>query len=935
MAKSNTYQRFIIRVHSKRLRAAKWDLKLTLKEARANDEIISLADSSALRMIDDIVEKKDVSDKIKLIRREIDKIRNKPNSLENKRAIRQKYEELDELQYMPHYINVIIDRQSDYKKMYKKGFRLNGKLYKRLLGTTGGVKNSTIVFVSEDVHEELWNRIDNGRDLSKDIVPAKLEAYKALTCSSSVPVSNPKGILVVDDCELHFKEDVILLDDSGDGERPKMTIQKDYDVSVVDNDGYGIIMPHAMKRWAEELGEDYLPSGMCIRNSWLKGMVFPVDFQDFNMKVVKGDGMVTDVWNNTYHINDIELILTTSMLKLWSSYDSIEHYLKCCEENGYGFSVTKVCPKTLENERFTNYQFIQTYELDDNEIDELVKPTVDKYKDILGMDYAKSLLFLRGLNMKKGEFSSIDEDFIKALSIDKRLINDPFVRSKIHKMLKKQINKAKTGVLRVRGNYQIVSGDVYMFMEHVFGLEPKGLLKSGCNYSKYWNDLGVDKVACFRAPMTSHNNIRVLDLKNTEEMQYWYQYMETVTLFGGWDTATHALNGMDKDADGIMSTDNEILINKHRKELPIVCLQKSATKIVPTEDDLYNANINGFGDDIGSTTNYITSMIDLLASFEKGSNEYNELSYRIICGQQFQQNAIDKTKGIICKPMPKTWYDYHSCKVYRENVIDKDTGEVKVKKDTEEQIREKEFLQRILVDKKPYFMCYIYPQEMRKYKDYVASTNVKSLKKFRLSLDELINKSNKTDDEKLFLEKFDRKIPVSMSNGLVNKIAWKVEKEFDGILSKLKEECEFDYSILKTPNVTYAQSTYNAIRRIYMNYKTTLTDYMQQAKTERVSKDESMVKRIMLKNNFKTQAYSICSNKYELCNVIVDLCYSKNSNKQFVWDVVGDVIVENLLKLNNFKYNNVVEDEDGTVEYSYNNFSLIANEWEVEDDCIE
>lgn len=934
MAKSNTYQRFIIRIHSKRLRNSKWKLNLTLAEARGNDEIISLSSSTTLRMIDDIVGNKDRSDEVNSIKRDIKALRYNENTLENKKKIKQKYQELDDIQFVPHYVNVIIDRQSDYKKMYKNGFEMNGKMYYRLLGTTGGVKNSTIVFVSEDVHKELKRRIDNDRDTSISIVPAKLEAYKALTCSSSVPVSTPKGILVIDDCELRFKEDVILLDDSGEEDSPKMTIEKDYDVSVVDNDGYGLILPSAMKRWAEELGEDYLPSGMCIRNSWVKGMVFPVDFRDFSEKVVKGDGVVKDVWKNDHNIESIELVLTTSMLKLWKSYKSIDHYLECCKKNGYGFSVTKICPDVLENERYTNYQFIQTYDLNDDEIDELIKPTVNKYKDILGMDYAKSLLFLKGQNMRKGEFAHIDEDYIKALSIDRRLINDPFIRGKIHKMLKKQIDKAKTGVLRVKGNYQIVSGDVYMFMEHMFGLEPKGLLESGCNYSKYWNDEGVEHVACFRAPMTSHNNIRVLDLKNTEEMQYWYQYMKTVVLFGGWDTATHALNGMDKDADGVMTTNNEILVGKHRRELPIVCLQKSAQKIIPTEDDLYNANINGFGDEIGTTTNYITSMISLMANFKKDSIEYKELDYRVTCGQQFQQNAIDKTKGILCKPMPKTWYDYHSCKFYREDVIDKETGEVKIEKDDDETIAKNEFLQRILVDKKPYFMCYIYPQEMKKYKDYISSINVKCLKKFRLTLEELINKPNKDADEVRFIERFNARMPVNLSQGLMNKIAWKVEGEFNGILPTMNEEVEFDYSILKS-NVVYSQSAYNSIKKLHDKHRTTLSEYMQRAKSEKISKDESMSKRSVMRDEFRKQAYIICPNRYELCDILINLCYGKNNNKQFVWDIIGDVIVENLLKLNNGEFNIVEPCEDGDVEYSYHNFSLVVDEVEGYNDNIE
>lgn len=59
-----------------------------------------------------------------------------------------------------------------------------------------------------------------------------------------------------------------------------------------------------------------------------------------------------------------------------------------------------------------------------------------------------------------------------------------------------------------------------------------------------------------------------------------------------------------------------------------------------TEDKLVEANIASFGDDIGKTTNYITSMYDVRAMYEPGSDEYETLTYRIRAGQLYQQNAI-------------------------------------------------------------------------------------------------------------------------------------------------------------------------------------------------------------------------------------------------------------------------------------------------------
>lgn len=90
--------------------------------------------------------------------------------------------------------------------------------------------------------------------------------------------------------------------------------------------------------------------------------------------------------------------------------------------------------------------------------------------------------------------------------------------------------------------------------------------------------------------------------------------------------------------DCLITTNNEILL-KHTKNLPaIMCVQRKAEKVVITEDELVKANKNSFGDTIGATTNKITAMYDVQALYDKDSEEYKELDYRIKCGQLYQQN---------------------------------------------------------------------------------------------------------------------------------------------------------------------------------------------------------------------------------------------------------------------------------------------------------
>ena len=528
ISKQLSCQKFIFKIHSSRLRRERWKLTLPVDEARRNEEIISLADSQVLRWIDELNGVEGADEKAKAIKSEIKRLRKEPNSAQVRKRIRQLYSDLDKLQFKPDYMCLIIDKEKDYYRAVK-GFKINDVKYKRLLGTTGGIKNSTIVFVSERLWGELRHRIDNGRDMTKEMVPAKLNAYMALTCSASTPVSYPNGILVVNDAYTTFKDDIIYLANQNGGE-PLMEFRTNQDIEIDATDGFGIALPSLMARWSSELGLDYVISGACTRCSFEKGMVFAFDFLDFGNKIAGGNYVVKDAWGNDVDVRNVELILTTSMLKLWDSYKSCDDYLRFCHENHYTFGITKACPKQLENVRNLNYQFIQSYDLDDEDVDELIAPTIEEIYDVLSGDWRKSVVFLKGMGLTESNIEKTENDFAKALMIDQRMLDDPYVKSSIFQIIKNRINRAKVGVVKVHGNFSIVSGDPYLLCQSVFGLEKTGLLKAGEIYNKYWADDGAEKVACFRAPQQCAENIRLMSPCRNEDALYWYQYMKTCTI---------------------------------------------------------------------------------------------------------------------------------------------------------------------------------------------------------------------------------------------------------------------------------------------------------------------------------------------------------------------------------------------------------------------
>lgn len=590
------------------------------------------------------------------------------------------------------------------------------------------------------------------------------------------------------------------------------------------------------------------------------------------------------------------------MLKLWDCYSSFEDYRRNCDMNGYTFSVTKVTPKKLDNVRNMNYQFLQSYDLTDNEIDMLIEPTIKNITDILHGDINKTILFLKGFMIGEKTIEKMDCDFAKALMIDERLINDGYIQHKIRTMLERKMNDAKIGVIQVNGNFSLISGDPYSLCQSMFNMEVTGLLKANQFYSKYWCDKNVDEVVAFRAPMSCANNIRKLNIITNEEIQYWYQYMNEVTIFNSFDLTNMALNGCDFDGDLVFTTNNDILLKNTHNLLALNCTQKKGEKSIINTQKLIKADMLAFGDDIGSITNKITSMFDLLPMFSKNSDEYKTLEYRIMCGQKFQQESIDKIKGIVAKPMPKEWYKYS---------VELDP-----------------FNKSILANKKPYFFIYNYPKLKSDYIKFQKNVNNKCLLTFGKRIDELLSQENFSSEEEEFLKWYDIENPVTINSCLMNRLCKKVELAFEDFKKSQKNDIkDFNIDILKSEGISYSEDKFNQINELYKKYLNKLMEYHSNIKK---SKIKNTSERTILENNFKQEAYCICNNKYELCNILLDLCYSNNSNKQFTWFVVGDVIIENLLKKNGNKINYLVEDSHGDIKYNGLTFSkkvmVIKNE---------
>lgn len=310
-------------------------------------------------------------------------------------------------------------------------------------------------------------------------------------------------------------------------------------------------------------------------------------------------------------------------------------------------------------------------------------------------------------------------------------------------------------------------------------------------------------------------------------------------------------------------------------------MQKKAQKKIPTEADIVEGNKKAFNDDIGVVTNHVTSMIEMCAGFEDHeSEEYKTLRYRIMCGQAFQQETIDRIKGIVCKPMAKYWFSYRDI-------------------DGIEDENYKILCRKICAPYKPYFMRYVYGHLNKQIDDYIKGNNKSCRRNFAhlgiYSIDDLRGKTFKIKRVSDFLSHYDTDKKIGMNPCTVNRICWLFEKEFKGY-SQLPKPNEFDYTIMKS-GVEYSLKDYQAISNLYSEYLHQLQQYMKFLRKDGyLTEDELPQTKDDFVKRFKMKADIICPNAKELCDIVLDLCYRKEGSKQFAWDVAGEQIIENLLE---------------------------------------
>ncbi len=254
--------------------------------------------------------------------------------------------------------------------------------------------------------------------------------------------------------------------------------------------------------------------------------------------------------------------------------------------------------------------------------------------------------------------------------------------------------------------------------------------------------------------------------------------------------------------------------------------------------------------------------------------------------------------------MPREWHDRHS---------------VNIMEDAEK----RRFYQKLVADKKPYFMRYIYPALMKQHNTYIKNTNKNALREFGLTVDELMEtpEERRTERQKDFLRYYHARMPVSDNDCVMNKICRRFESEFDGYIGRHNPEADFDYTIMKS-GTEYSRTQFQAIAKLYDGYTKRLRSYVVFANCERVNEYDAFSRLQELREEFEQECAKVCPNRFVLCDIVLDICYKKSSTKRFAWEMCGTEIVQNLLTRQGGTISFPTLDAEGIIQFNGNRFSM-------------
>ncbi len=256
-----------------------------------------------------------------------------------------------------------------------------------------------------------------------------------------------------------------------------------------------------------------------------------------------------------------------------------------------------------------------------------------------------------------------------------------------------------------------------------------------------------------------------------------------------------------------------------------------------------------------------------------------------------------KAKGLIVKDFPKHWTNWQN--------PDKPNDYF-----TKEEI---EFNNKLLIEKRPYFMKYLYPTYKAQYKEYRKKYNYLCYMKFGITIDELLQIKNKTIDQQQLENNYYKFNPFLENSSPMNEVCWYMERQIKQVkINAKKRTPDYIFNILFDKNISITEKQVRQMENVFKRYRKNKNKSMTSG--ELLSLDD-------LSNlNKDTEEFDfeyISDDLQRLANLAVYVNYYlyPNSPKNFCWDLFGEGIILNIYNNTNNKFEIPLLDKEGDIEY--------------------
>ena len=553
-------------------------------------------------------------------------------------------------QYHRHKDPKTIKTSADLRReFYKNGFICDGAKYCRLKRSSGSARIGKCLFIREDLFTHMSNyssgnfRIKGGQEIDL----AAYESYISLTSSSildTLPIA-PENILLIDDYESVFREDVI---ETHSENGWLMTSEKNCEIvnsiwdgqSLVDKSLLGVYSGYGM---------------VLLRNLMFKSCCFNCEIQKWLR-----DHNITDISQlngktRAKRVEDIKLITTPSSIK-YLKFDTWDHWL----DNIYPeFGVVKHDKKThLFNSQLvqTHYQLINTLQLSRDEMQQFLQPSLD-FAQQLRDNPAVVRHFIKYPDPSDckpvcGPMKDKNDVVFQLMCINDNFTHTKYYQDFLHDLLASYYKGLKNGHVFVNGNYSTLLGNPVEMLQQAIGtFRGKNQIGTGAIHNTRFA-YGKTLLGS-RSPHVTMGNIWLAKNRENEVIDRYLNLTDEIVCINSiGENVLQRLSGADFDSDSVLLTDNEVLIraarrNYHLFKTPTCFVTAKKVARAYTPEDQADLDIRTSVNKIGEIINLSQELNSLLWDKMYRGSRYDDVKnlYYDICQLDVMSGIeIDKAK---------------------------------------------------------------------------------------------------------------------------------------------------------------------------------------------------------------------------------------------------------------------------------------------------